>query len=121
MIRTVGFPVPAVLDRLKGDLVPNASLRAFVERVGLPVPAAAYVAVVSLAGLLCFAFAVVQVELASVSRLVFFSVLAVVADRISFRTSHGVWLSPTTIVLSAAVLLLPVPEAVAVAYAGTLG
>jgi two-component system, OmpR family, sensor histidine kinase KdpD len=101
------------------------SLRGLAESIGLPGRALGYVAFVALGGTACFLIAAAQIDPSYVFGLVALTILAIAADRVNLRiplnTETTLELTPSMMVNSVAVLLLPLPGAVIVAYLGALG
>jgi signal transduction histidine kinase len=97
------------------------SLRSFVETLGLPPRVAAYVALVGFGGAACFLAAAAQLDPVYLPGTLVLIVLAALADRVNIRAvAQRFELTPTMMVNSVGVFLLPVPNVVVVAFLGSL-
>lgn len=97
------------------------ALRLIVDRSGLSPLTFAYVLFIGLAGVAFFGLAVARIDTGVLPAVAILTVLAVLADRISIRIPQGFDLTPSTIVNSAAVFLLPAPGAIVAVFLGALG
>ena len=87
----------------------------------MPPGAAAYVALIGVAGVACLLLAAAQITVSYLPGLVLLAVLAAAVDRVNIRTPQRTELTPSIMVMTVAMFLLPFPEAVVVAYLGALG
>lgn len=125
MIEAMGSHARHIAGRAKEASFSVPSLRALADALGLPPGAAAYVALIGLAGAACVGLATAQLTTSYLPGLAVLAVLAAGADRVNIRinigTPQGVELTPSIMFMTVAMFLLPFPEAVVVAYLGALG
>jgi signal transduction histidine kinase len=101
-------------------VAPLAGLRAWLVAEGLTPRVGAFIATLAISGLILVVNASAQLTTDQLSQLGAMLVLAIVAERVNVPLPRGGEFSPSTMVYTTGVLLLPAHSAIVVGFVGTL-